>query len=309
MGIADRPGLCHATGMLWAALLLVTMGGAGVGVAPPGPGAPLGSELRTARTHRVEVASMPGGLESEMPRTGAYARGIRADAELDFAAARAAYALAIDEFRRLGQPLWSEKASRQLSYSMTLERAAMMLGQMAPAGMMAQASWRLPFAVCYHEKFLSTRAFLGHPVAELAARAESLYRQILDDDPDNASARLDLAALYAELGQVGAADAEFRRVPEGRRSEDLHALEVARYHAARGQSDEAFRALERARRRLLHELREVNLTNGFDRLRRDPRFTQLVGSLTARPPLGQGLSTPWPGLLRPTPAPLPPPRP
>ena len=242
--------------------------------------------LPTARTHRIEVASSPQGIEAEMPHAGAYARAIRADAELDFPQARLNYAQANDEFRRAGQNLWADKASRQLSYSMTLERADIMLARMGSMGYTGSAQWRLPFALCYHEKYLSTRAFLGHAVPELAARAETMYRQILDGEPENVSARLDLAALYAEMGRAVEAETEFRRVPESRRADDVHAIEVARYYASRGQIDEAFHALERARSRLSYELRELPLTNSFDRLRRDPRFPRMAGSVpppTPRP--------------------------
>ncbi|HJZ86028.1 MAG TPA: tetratricopeptide repeat protein [Polyangia bacterium] len=256
--------------------------------------------LPTARTHRIEVAGAPGGLEAQMPRTGAYARGVRADSELDFGAARQLYTLAVDEFRRRGAELWADKASRQVSYSMTLERAPMMFRQMAPLGsVVSSAQWRLPFALAYHEKYLSTRAFLGRPVPELAARARAVYRQILDAEPDNASARLDLAALYAEMGERADAEAEFARVGEARRSEDGHAIELARYYAARGEADAALRALERARRRLPGELRELGLMNSFDRVRRDPRFEALAGPSGGRGGTGPGSA--WPDRPRPGP--------
>jgi predicted Zn-dependent protease len=123
-----------------------------------------------------------------------------------------------------------------------------------------------------------------------------LYRQVLDAEPDNVSARLDLAALYAELGQVTQAETEFRRVPESKRNEDVRAMEVARYYAARGQLDDAFHALERTTRRLSHELRDLEMLNSFDRLRHDPRFEKLTrtgGHPFAAPP------SPWPGFSRP----------
>jgi tetratricopeptide (TPR) repeat protein len=240
--------------------------------------------LPTAHTHRIEVASSPQGIEAEMPHTGFYARAVRADAELDFAQARTYYVQANEEFRRAGQNLWADKASRQVTYSNKLESADSALAHHGSLGFTGSAQWRLPFAVCYHEKFLSTRAFLGHPVPELATRAETLYRQILDVEPENVAARLDLAALYGELGQSAQADTEFRRVPESRRTDDMHAIELARYYTSRGQIDEAFRALERARRRLSWELSEMRVSNSFDRLRKDPRFVRLVGSVPTPTP-------------------------
>jgi tetratricopeptide (TPR) repeat protein len=236
------------------------------------------SGLPTARTHRIEVASSPQGIEAEMPHAGAYARGVRADAELDFANARLHYAQATDEFRRAGQNVWADKSSRQLSASMSLERADAMLQRMGSMGFTGSAQFRLPFALAFHEKFLSTRAFLGHPVPELAARAETMYRQILDGEPENVEARLDLAALYGEMGRVVEAETEFRRVPESRRNEDMHAVDLARYYASRGMIDDAFQALDRARKRLSYTVRDLPYWNSFDRLRKDPRFPRAVGS-------------------------------
>ena len=187
--------------------------------------------LPTARTHRIEVASSPQGIEADMPHAGAYARGIRADAELDFADARQHYQQAIEEFRRAGQNVWAEKSNREYLFSMKLEQADLQHARPGAMGFTGSAQWRLPFALAYHEKFLSTRAFLGHPVPELAARAEAMYKQILDGEPENVSARLDLAALYGEMGLVVQAETEFRRVPESRRNEDMHAIELARYYA------------------------------------------------------------------------------
>ena len=252
--------------------------------------------LPTAHTHRIEVASSPQGIEAEMPHAGEYARAIRADAELDFAQARLHYVTAAEEFRHAGQTLWGEKASRQSSCSYKLEQADMMLARMGSMGYIGSAQWRLQYALCYHEKFLSTRAFLGHPVQELAARAETMYRQILDGEPENVSARLNLAALYGELGLSVQAETEFRRVPESRRTDDMHAIELGRYYASRGQIDEAFRALDRARRRLAFDLREVPFNNSFDRLRRDPRFPRLLGSVP--PPMPRPYGG-WPLPARP----------
>jgi hypothetical protein len=242
------------------------------------------SGLPTARTHRIEVASSPQGIEAEMPHAGAYARGVRADAELDFANARLHYAQATDEFRRAGQNVWADKSSRQLSYSMSLERADIMLARMGSMGFTGSAQFRLPFALAYHEKFLSTRAFLGHPVPELAARAETMYRQILDGEPENVEARLDLAALYGEMGLAVQAEKEFRSVPESRRNDDMHAVELARYYASRAMIDDAFHALDRARRRLPYAVRDLPLLNSFDRLRKDPRFPRMAGSQPPPPP-------------------------
>jgi len=231
-----------------------------------------------------------------MPHTGEYARGIRADTELDFGQARQHYATAHDEFRRAGHTQWADKTSRQLSYSMMLERAEIFAKGVASNGYIGSGQWRLQYAVLYHEKFLSTRAFLGHPVPELSTRAETMYRQILDNEPENVPARLDLAALYAEMGQSLQAETEFRRVPESRRVDDTYAIELARYYASRGQIDEAFQALERARRRLTYELREIAFTNSFDRLRKDPRFLRLVGSVPPPTPRSYGC---WPLPTRP----------
>src|SRR5207253_2374790 len=134
--IAAGPNLSHSCLMRLLVLALV-------GVAQAG--------LPTARTHRIEVASSPQGIEAEMPHAGAYARAIRADAELDFAQARLHYAQATDEFRRAGQNVWANKSSRQLSYSMTLEHADTTLARMGSLGFTGSAQFRLPIALYYHE--------------------------------------------------------------------------------------------------------------------------------------------------------------
>ena len=252
--------------------------------------------LPTARTHRIEVASSPQGIEAEMPHSGAYARAIRYDAELDFAQARIEYLRANDEFRRAGQNQWADKASKQMTFSMQLERADMTLARVGSTSFASSSQWRLAYALCYHEKFLSTRAFLGRGIPELAARAETIYRQVLDNEMENVSARLRLAALYGELGYSAQAEGEFRRVPESRRNDDTYAVELARYYASRGQIDDAFRALERARRRmtyLSYDLTEIPITNSFDRLRKDPRFQRLMGSVARPMPRPYGG---WPAL-------------
>jgi tetratricopeptide (TPR) repeat protein len=236
-----------------------------------------GDWFGTGSTHRVEVSDTPAGIEAKLPRTGAYGRGMRADADLDFASARIAYVQAMDELRRTGERGLAEKAGQQLSLSLTLERAPMLIRQIAPLAGVQTGQWRLPFALAYHEKFLATRAFLGRAVPELAARAEAIYRQILDHEPDHMAARLDLAALYAERGELVAAEAEFARVPESTLRDATYAIEAARYLAARGRVEEAIVALERAQRKRPGELRELWLQNGFDRLRRDARFLGLVG--------------------------------
>src|SRR5689334_8650470 len=117
------------------------------------------SGLPTAHTHRIEVASSPQGIEAEMPHAGDYARAIRADAELDFSQARVHYITAGDEFRRAGQNSWAEKARSQVPCSYKLEQADTVLSHMGPQGFTGSAQFRLPYAVCYHEKFLTTRAF------------------------------------------------------------------------------------------------------------------------------------------------------
>src|SRR5262249_27537549 len=161
----------------------------------------LGAALATGADSSAAVVGVDEAPEKDVPTRGAYAEGLRADARGDFAAATSHYGQALTEFSRAANAEWAERASRQRTLSSTL------LDPWARVPREAN-QWRLAKARAFHEKFLSTRAFLREPTPMLARFAELYYQQILETEPESASAALNLAALHAAMGRAGQARQE-----------------------------------------------------------------------------------------------------
>lgn len=245
-----------------------------------------GFETGASYTVRVDPG-MTTGLESAMPRRGAYARGIDADLRSQWDLSYREYRAAVQEFRQLAQTRpalaklvagWIDKAEFQAQQSSRLRHAAR-------RSTTYYTSWRwqrmisphahYSNAVAKHNKWLAIRAFKGRAPARLAQAALNDYRQALQLRASYTMARLGLAALYHELGDHSRGRQEFARISQA--PSNWMALALAYYHCAAGDVDKALDDLRRAVRYSRANRRHALRSNDFDRLRGDPRFRKIVG--------------------------------
>jgi hypothetical protein len=287
--------LIAATHLLWIAIL---------GVDPPG--ATTGTTtipLRAGRTTTVVVGPDVGApLELAVP-SAAYARAAAADADGRWEDALPLYRQAIAEWTALSRvrpsrplALAIDKAQLELQVSQLI---AALSHESGPAGGAAggaddprRAFGRqraLQEGRLLEGKLLSTRAALGRTSPMLYARARDRLEEARDAEPapatgartgESAEIELLLCATYA----VGDAEADARfaraRVTEAERADPANAQGLAGCAALLGETDAALRTLEtmvlrRAAPRLDRFLRDVYLSNEWDRLRGNPRFESL----------------------------------
>jgi len=259
--------------------------------------------LQAGRTTTVVVGPDVGTpLELAVPST-AYAHASAADADRRWEDALPLYRQAIAEwtalsYTRPSRPLALaiDKAHLELQISQLL---AALSNESPPAGRAvhgADDAWRafgrvraLQEGRLLEGKLLSTRAALGRVSPALYARARERLEEARDAEPrpaggarasESAEIELLLCATYA----VGDADADARfaraQVTEAERADPANALGVAGCAALLGEADAALRTLEtvvlqRFPPRPERYLRDIYLSNEWDRLRGTPRFESL----------------------------------
>jgi hypothetical protein len=236
----------------------------------------------SVRTHaaRVQIAAAKSvGLEVGLPRDGSYARAIAADAEGDFGEAVHAYDDALGELAGLAgltSASGDQLAAWRAKIRWQRERSEDILEEQAYVSVMPTSVLaRVRLARALHEKFITTRAFLGRGPRLLWNLSVGSYHDALALDSRCVAARLGLAALDAEVGHLGDARAEFAKI--GRRRDDqLNALFVATYYTMLDDKDDAFTYLARAA--IDNDTRSwIEASNDYDSLRDDPRFARIVG--------------------------------
>ena len=268
-------------------------------VAAPGPGPQASLPLAPGRTAAVVVSVDVGApLERAVP-SRFYAQAAAADSEQRWADAAALYREAASEWSAAGrlQPsraldLAAQKAERERQRSQLLaSRARGASGapnrfSRDPFGRRADA---LDEGRHLRAKLLTTRAMLERVPAELYARTRDRLREALRAGANGTAARaggdaeihLLLCSTYAIGGEIEAARLERAHVTEAERADPANTVAMALCAAGLGETRAAIAELEIL---ALHPapgrtdrfvLRDVYLSNDWDRLRGDPKFESL----------------------------------
>lgn len=233
---------------------------------------------RTGEAHHVLLTATPTeGLEVGIPRDSWYAKGIAYDKQERWNNSYEAFRKARDEFSQLlkQRPRWAKmirgwklKAQWQMDQSRQL--------------MYRRYRWRYgsPWTNIYrvtalHNKWLAIRAFTGQSNKKLRDKIIGAYQQIIQRSPYDDRPRISLAALYHEVGKHSEGRKAFAKVRYGTRS--YLAKDIAYYYAAAGQTEKAFKQIERAVKYSSGNRRFFLMSNDLDRLRADPRFKKLIG--------------------------------
>jgi tetratricopeptide (TPR) repeat protein len=235
--------------------------------------------LRTGNAHLVVVTASPNeGLEVGIPRDSSYAKGIAFDLQGRWELSYNAFRHARQEFQEMirDRPSWEK----------------MIRGWILKAEFQTDQSQRLRYPIYYrwgppsasalyyrgaakHNKWLAIRAFTGRSDRKLRDEAIEDYQKAIQQSPSYDSARIALAALYHEIGHHAKARQEVSRVRfQGRM---WLAVEMAYYHTAGGEPEQALELLDKAIRYNSGNKRYILRSNDFDRLRSNPRFRAIVG--------------------------------
>jgi len=275
---------------------------AGSPAAAPAPASAAANSvpLQPGRTASIVVSVEVGApLERAVPGR-AYGLAVAADSEQRWADAAALYREATAEWTAAArlQPsraleLAGAKAERERQRSQML--ASRMRGTSAGRGGRDQAARRaeaLEEARLLRSKLLATRAFLGRVPPVLFAKTRDRLQEALRavEAPDageppspigDAEINLALCSTYAAGGDIEAARLARARVTAADRAEHTNRLAMAACAAGLGETRAAITELEIM---VLHpgpsrsdrfQLRDLYLSNDWDRLRGDPRFESL----------------------------------
>ncbi|MBW2732707.1 MAG: hypothetical protein JRH20_09975 [Deltaproteobacteria bacterium] len=243
-----------------------------------------GKGYATGWSHEVRVFSHRAvGLEAGISRESWYAKGLEFDRKGQHQRAHDAFNRATAQFRVLLKQRpedrkriqgWILKAQQQLGVSYTLKNS-----QRYRRHLNYNTYYRrYRYATNCHLKWLAIRAFGLPPPPRLLADAFKSYHAALKLRSRHALSRLQLAALYHEVGKGRAGRAEFARAQSliNRRYSSLW-KPLAYYYTVSGQRKKAFEYLRKTGSSSWRR-REVLRSNYFDRLRGDPRFTAIVGT-------------------------------
>ena len=122
----------------------------------------------------------------------------------------------------------------------------------------------------------SAHALLGEIYAARGMYREAIaeYQESIRLGNDSPEARILLGAAYAKTGQREKAQALLKQFETGK--EYVSPSYMAILHAALNDREKAFASLEKAYAGHDPELQELRANTGFDSLRSDPRFTELM---------------------------------
>ena len=144
------------------------------------------------------------------------------------------------------------------------------------AGRYDEASEALKKTLELDRSYPYTHLFLGDLYAAQKKSAEAIaaYRQAVTLGLDTPPTRISLGAAYARAGDLDRA----RAIQEELRSSTEHVSrsEMAILLAALGEREQALTSLEEAYRAHEHQLQTLAVDPGFDPLRADPRFQDLL---------------------------------
>ncbi len=221
-----------------------------------------GDAFAQADAMRRVVLPAARSADAGMPQGGLYALGLRLDAEGRFTEAVRMHELAVAELLRPTGGVPPNDGARRLAEKARWEAEL--------SGLLGGRGYQRPFeplalrpddalarrarlARAYHAKWLTLRGFEGRAVPMLLRRALEQYAGVLAERPDPAD-RLAMAALLWSSGAREVAEREAARVPATVRERPELAVDVAIWHAARGEAAAAVQALDRAPGRLRPEL-------------------------------------------------------
>jgi hypothetical protein len=284
--------------------ITVTVAAAWIAGSPaaPAPSAAAGNSvpLQPGRTTSVVVTVEVGSpLERAVPGR-AYGLAVIADSEQRWADAAALYREATTEWAAASrlQPsraleLAGAKAERERQRSQMLaSRLRSAAGGRSGRDPAARRAESLEEARLLRAKLLATRAFLGRVPPALFAKTRDRLQEALraGDTPDggespspigDAEINLALCSTFAAGGEVEAARLARARVATADRADHNNRLGMAACAAGLGETRAAIAELEVL---VLHpgpsrtdrfQLRDLYLSNDWDRLRGDPRFESL----------------------------------
>jgi hypothetical protein len=260
----------------------------------PAPGVP----VERGRTTTVVATDDVGApLERAVPGR-AYARGAAADAEQRWSDAESAYRDAVAEWNAVAKIQPSRALELAIAKAERERQRAQALGARARASAnrvhtvgMARRAEALEEGRLLRSKLMAARAISGRVAPALYARARDRLEEALRTrDPVSATAarlpgdaeiRLLLCATRAVGGDADAARLERAHVTEPERADPANTVALAVCAAALGETRAALSALELV---ALHpgpghldrfSLRDLYLSNDWDRLRGDPSFESL----------------------------------
>ena len=147
---------------------------------------------------------------------------------------------------------------------------------LSSAGRYDEASAALKKTLEMDRSYPYTHLFLGHVYAAQKKYAEAIaaYRQAATLGLDTPPTRISLGTAYAAAGQGDRARAILDELKTGK--EHVSSGELAILQAALGEREQAFSSLEAAYRLRDHHLQTLAVEPGFDPLRADPRFQDLL---------------------------------
>jgi hypothetical protein len=246
-------------------------------------------------TNVIASADVGAPVERAVPGR-AYARAIAADAEQRWGDAEALYRDAIAEWNATWKrepsralELAIAKAERERQRSQSLALRARNAADRARLEAGARRADALDEARLLRGKLMATRAFQGRLVPALYTRTREKLDQALharaatqgEGAPGSAEVRLLLCATRAIAGEAEAARLERAHVPDASRHDPVNALARAACAAALGETQAALALIEvlALRPGPGHTdrlgMRDLYVSNDWDRLRGDARFESL----------------------------------
>jgi len=234
---------------------------------------------RTGGAHDVMVTSTPTeGLEVGIPRNSWYAKGIALDMQQRWDESFNAYEKARREYsqQQKRRPRW-EKMVRgwKLKAEFQLNQSRQLRTQRYYRWRSRHRRMNLYKAMALHNKWLGIRAFTGQSSPKLRDKVIEAYKEVIRRSSYDDRPKIQLAAMYHELGKHEEARRWFAKARYVTRT--YMAQQVAYYYAAAGKVDKAFEHVERAVKYSSSNRRRFLMSNDLDRLRADPRFRKLVG--------------------------------
>lgn len=269
-------------------------------IAAPGGGAQTSVPLAPGRTTAVIVSADVGSPLERVVPSRLYAQAVAADAEQRWGDAAALYREAATEWTAAARlspsralDLAAAKAERERQRSQLLGSRARNATTTPTTNRFARdalsrRSDALEEARHLRWKLLATRAVLERVPADLYARTRDRLREALrlgtqapGARPGDAEIHLLLCSTYAIGGEIEAARLERAHLTEADRSDSSNTVQLAACAAALGETRTAIAELEILAlhpgpgRTDRYVLRDVYLSNDWDRLRGDPKFESL----------------------------------
>jgi hypothetical protein len=252
--------------------------------------------IESGRTTVIEAGPLVGAPIERTVKSEAYAAAVAKDREQRWTDAATYYQQAVNEWSAksrfnpavdLDRAVY--KADRERQRSLLLAAVQSRRDKLPAATMRALALER---ARAYRTKLMSVRAFTGAvPMALYVRTRQELDEALRLGEPgkptsQQTEARLLLCAARAAAGELAPARLDLAAVSSAERDDSTNTLPLAICHAALGDLPQALTLLETfvlrqppEQRLDAYALRDLYLSNDWDRLRGDRRFERLFASL------------------------------